>query len=75
MSKDMKFRVNGAQDLEIEWPDGRKLAVLPYGKGVDGLADELTRRGNFHAARRLRDDYSLRTPSGSPVRTWASLCE
>jgi hypothetical protein len=47
MSKDMKFRVNGAQDLEIEWPDGRKLAVLPYGKGVDGLADELTDGGTF----------------------------
>lgn len=46
MTKELKFRVDGAH-VDIEWPDGRKLAVLPYGKGIDGLAEELTDGGTF----------------------------
>lgn len=44
--KQLKFRVDGA-NVDIEWPDGLKLAVLPYGRGIDGLAGDLTDGGTY----------------------------
>lgn len=49
MSKEqLKFRVDGSH-VEIEWPDGCKLVVLPYDgrRGIDGLAEELVDGGTY----------------------------
>lgn len=47
MSEVKRFAVEHGAHVEIEWADGRKLDVLPYHDGIEGLASELTNGGTF----------------------------